>query len=101
MAQLRRVLHSNIHHSKPKNNLNHFCHFISDSGACAIPNPEKGEVIITMGTNVTVYSEDGWQRDLAQLTHGRIDHACSSFTNAGEKVIREGAIQDLSIKTAS
>ena len=51
------------------------------------------EVIITGGgdhlamTTVSVYNEAGWQRDLAQLTQGRYDHACSSFTHTGEKVI--------------
>ena len=36
---------------------------------------------------VSVYSEAGWQRDLANLKEGRNYHACSSFTHAGEKVI--------------
>ncbi len=48
------------------------------------------EVIITGGaytmTSVSVYSEAGWQRDLANMTQGRYIHACSSFTHAGEKV---------------
>ena len=47
------------------------------------------EVIITGGLytrTVSVYSEAGWQRDLADMTQGRKYHACSSFTHAGEKV---------------
>merc|ERR1719360_181543 len=57
--------------------------------SCSIPDPDKEEVIITGGiytmTTVSVYSEDGWQRDLKQLTQGRTVHACSSFTHKGEK----------------
>ena len=49
------------------------------------------EIIITGGeygpTRVSVYSEAGWQRDLANLTLGRHWHSCSSFTHAGEKVV--------------
>ena len=59
--------------------------------ACSIPDTDNEEVIITGGkdttTTVSVYNEAGWQRDLAQLTQGRYDHACSSFTHTGEKVI--------------
>jgi len=55
--------------------------------ACSIP--DKEEVIITggrwRGTTVSVYSEADWQRDLANMTQGRYNHACSSFTYAGEK----------------
>ena len=66
-------------------------HHISDRNACSIPDPDKEEVIITGGfykrTIVSVYSEAGWQRDLARLPgKGRKKHACSSFTHAGEKV---------------
>ena len=65
-------------------------HLIPDRFACSIPDPDKEEVIITGGeftmNIVSVYSEAGWQRDLAQLTEGRHVHACSSFTHAGEKV---------------
>ena len=64
---------------------------ISDRGACSIPDPDREEVIITGGaytrTTVSVYSEAGWQRDLAQLTQGRRHHACSSFTHDGENVM--------------
>ena len=66
-------------------------HFISDRSACSIPDPDQEEVIITGGvytmTTVSVYSEDGWQRDLAEMTQGKYYHACSSFTHAGEKVV--------------
>ena len=55
---------------------------------CAIPDPDKGEVILTDdGFKTAVYSEDGWQRDLAGLLSSRAEHACSSFTHAGEKVL--------------
>jgi len=60
--------------------------------ACAIPDPDREEVIVTGGiyteTTVSVYNENGWQGDLAKLTNfGRHSHACSSFTHAGEKHI--------------
>ena len=56
---------------------------------CAIADPDKGEVILTdiYGFKTSVYSEDGWQRDLAGLLWSRAEHACSSFTHAGEKVL--------------
>ena len=38
-------------------------------------------------TQVSVYSESGWQRNLTKLTQGRYGHACSSYTQAGEKVM--------------
>ncbi len=66
-------------------------YFISDREACSIPDPDQVHVIITggirTGTTVSVYSEAGWQRDLKDMTLRRHDHACSSFTHAGEKVI--------------
>ena len=56
--------------------------------ACAIPDPDNEEVIITGGsytmTTVSVYSEAGHQRDLADLRQGRSMHACSSFTIGGD-----------------
>ena len=67
-----------------------FLYYISDRQACSIPDPDNEEVIITGGeytmTKVSVYSEAGWQRDLANMTLGRFDHSCSSFTHEGEKV---------------
>ena len=66
------------------------------SFSCAIPDPFKEEVMITGGrgtTNqvsintVSVYTEDGRQRDIAPLNQGRFWHACSSYLNAGRKVI--------------
>ena len=49
--------------------------------ACSISKNE--EVIITGGkdsmTTVSVYTEAGHQRDLADLGQGRYNHACSSF----------------------
>ena len=108
MVQQRRGSNSNIRQCKPSYLpfiINYLCHFFSDRGACAIPDQDTGEVIITgdsdSGTLVSVYSEAGWQRELAPMMEYRKHHACSSFTHAGEKVIREGVIQDLSIKTAS
>ena len=63
---------------------------IFDRWACAIPDPDNEEVIITGGedtmTTVSVYNETGWQRDLAPLNQGREDHACGSYVNGGKKV---------------
>ena len=62
-----------------------------DSYACSIPDPDQEELVITGGreslTQVSVYNESGWQRNLTQLTQGRWRHACSSYTHKGEKVI--------------
>ena len=64
--------------------------FICDRHACAIPDPDNEEVIITGGVytlkTVSVYSEAGWQRDLASLNQGRYWHGCGSYTNGGKKV---------------
>ena len=61
-----------------------------DREACAIPDPDNGEIIITGGMDnrnlVSVYNEAGWQRDLTQLNQGRKLHACGSYYNGGEKV---------------
>ena len=62
-----------------------------DSFACGISDPDNEEIIITGGehpaTNrVSVYSENGWQRDLASLNQGRNYHACGSYRNGGKKV---------------
>ena len=35
---------------------------------------------------VSVYSEAGWQRDVASLNQGRFIHACSTYINGGKKV---------------
>ena len=63
----------------------------SDREACAIPDTENEEVIITGGMDnrrlVSVYSEAGWQRDLASLNQGRKLHACGNYVNGGKKVI--------------
>ena len=66
--------------------------FISDRFACVIPDPDMKAVIVTGGgytkRTVSVYTEAGWQGDLKQLTSpGRLNHACSSFIQAGEKVV--------------
>ena len=67
---------------------------ISDRRACAIPDPDNEEVIITGGgyledtlKTVSVYSESGWQKDLASLNQGRRSHGCGSYVNGGKKVI--------------
>ena len=64
--------------------------FIFDRYACAIPDQEEEEVIITGGydtlTTVSVYNETGGQRDLAPLNQGRQNHACGSYVNGGKKV---------------
>ena len=65
--------------------------FIFVRSACAIPDPDNEELIITGGwdtmTKATVYNEDGWQRDLPSFSEGRRHHACSSFLNKEKKVI--------------
>ena len=70
--------------------------YYSDRVACSIPDPDLKELVITGGhrgfgfdalTQVSVYNESGWQRNLTQLTQGRWRHACSSYTHKGEKVI--------------
>ena len=63
---------------------------ISERRACAIPDPDNDEVIITGGyytrTTVSIYNKDGYQGDLADLRNGRFDHACSMFDQDGKKV---------------
>ena len=63
-------------------------------GACSIPDPDNREVVITGGsgntrtyTKVSVYNEKGWSRNLNDLKDGRNNHACTSFTHEGKKVI--------------
>ena len=65
--------------------------FISNRWSCAIPDPDNEEVIITGGgyparSIVSVYSEAGWQRDLASFKQERYHHACGSYVNGGKKV---------------
>jgi len=60
------------------------------SSACAVP--DQGNVIIIGGYPLTlktasVYSEAGWQKDLASLNKGRRLSACGSYANGGEKFI--------------
>ena len=82
---------------KRKIHLSHVTHFISVREACAIPDPENEEVIITGGSKkwnigikiVSVYSEAGWQKDMTPLNHERRGHGCSSFLSKGDRV-REG-----------
>ena len=56
--------------------------FISDREACAIPDPDNDEVVITGGhltlTTVSVYNKAGHQRDLEDLRTGRLYHTCTS-----------------------
>ena len=76
-------------------------HFIVNSAiylyrwACAIPDEDNEELIITGGSGpvrsvrsdtAAVYSEAGWQRDLAPLNQGRRFHACGSYVNGGKMV---------------
>ena len=68
--------------------------FIFDRDACAIPDPDNEEVIVTGGEQgkrtVTVYSKAGHQRYLASLARpGRRDHACTSFIYQNTKVVTE------------
>ena len=64
--------------------------FKSDRLACAIPDPDNEEVIITGGeftkTRVSVYNKAGHQRDLPDLNTGRKNHACSGFIYGEKKV---------------
>ena len=65
--------------------------FIStDRNACAIPDPDNEELIITGGTHtmstVSVYREDGWVKDLASLGVGRRGHGCARYIKGGKKV---------------
>ena len=65
--------------------------FIFDRAACGINDADNEELIITGGydpltTAVSVYNDDGWQRDLAPLNQGRRNHACGSYVNGGKKV---------------
>ena len=59
--------------------------------ACAIPDPESGEVVITggvhTGARVSVYTEAGWRGDLAPLRGERWRHACTSYRDRGTRVI--------------
>ena len=66
-----------------------------DRYSCAIPDPDKEEVILTGGamvdgykpnSTVSVYSEAGWQRNLAPLNQARQYHACGSYVKGVEKV---------------
>ena len=72
-----------------------FVNFKSDRRACAIPDPDNEEVIITGGwyldtqTPVSVYNKAGHQRDLADLNTGRYLHACTSFIYQNTKVVTE------------
>ena len=58
------------------------------SHACAISDEDS--VIVTGGvytdTTVSVYSVEGWQRDLPPLNTGRRDHACSSYLSDERRV---------------
>ena len=59
--------------------------------SCGIPDPDKGEFIITGGGNghgktVSVYKESGWDRDLAGLNQGRNRHACARYLDGDTAV---------------
>ena len=60
--------------------------------ACAIPDSDNEEVIISGGYysgdtyRVSVYDNDGWNRDLQPHKQSRTGHACCAFTLEGEKV---------------
>ena len=62
--------------------------------ACAIPDQENEEVIITGGggtedvrQKVSVYSDAGWKKDLAPMNVGRALHACGFYVSGGKKVV--------------
>lgn len=58
--------------------------------ACAIPDPENNELILTggwgQGGKVRVYGESGWKRDMPSLNQGRFGHGCTSFIQNGKRV---------------
>ena len=61
---------------------------------CAIPNLDGKGFILTGGfkegtrmtPEVSVYTENGFQSNLASLNRGRFNHGCTSFTKEGEWV---------------
>ena len=63
---------------------------ISYRSACAIPDQDNQEVVITGGietlATVSVYKEFGWKGDLPSLNQGRYWHACSYYIFRGERV---------------
>ena len=78
------------------------------SSACAIPDTET---VVIMGgfsfntgglitlTTVSIYSDQGWQEDLPELTIGRYWHACAAFTSSTRRVssshgLKKGVIVD-------
>ena len=95
MAPWRKDLTSNISLSKTLFEILMFVRLTSDRSVCAIPDTENEGVIITGGAQdsqeqrkVAIYSKAGWEMDLPPLSQGRSSHACSSFTNEGNKVFR-------------
>ena len=58
--------------------------------ACAIPDPENNELILTggwgQGGKVRVYGESGWKRDMPSLNQGRFGHGCTSLIQNGKRV---------------
>ena len=63
--------------------------------ACAIG--EDDHVIVTGGSGtyddgwdvftVSVYGEEGWRKDLSNLTEARFGHGCASYMSGGQKVL--------------
>ena len=74
------------------NIINKFVDVLIIRYACAIPDPDTNEasVVVTGGaytrTTVSIYTEQGWQRNLPPLNTGRESHACSSFMSGGGRV---------------
>ena len=64
------------------------------SSACAIEDPDKGNVIVTGGITggifnrkiVSVYNRVDWEEDLPSLNTGRWYHACTSYMSSGTRV---------------
>ena len=64
-------------------------------GACAIE--EDDHVIVTGGSGtyeegwnvffVSVYGEEGWRKDLSNLTEARFGHGCASYMSGGQNVL--------------
>ena len=58
--------------------------------ACSIELEER--VIVTGGaytpSKVSVYTIEGWQRDLADLGQGRQGHGCGHYTNKDNAVVK-------------
>ena len=88
MGHRSQASHFNMIHSKCEAFLPSVCDCVCYSKACSIPDEES--VIITGGedtlTTVSVYTVEGWQKDLPNLNTRRYYHACSSYSTDERRV---------------